>query len=171
MIWINIIAVIILILSFFGGFREGAVKQFFNLVALIIAIPLAGFSYHLLAALLSFLPGENWENFFGFFIALALISVILHFIALLPRRLVQKIWRRGLFFRLIGGALNLVNASIGMVVFTLVLLAYPIFDWLERAVANSGVLASLVEIFGFVQAMLPSVFQSAAGLMVAGSLI
>ena len=76
-----------------------------------------------------------------------------------------------MFFRLIGGALNLVNASIGMVVFTLVLLAYPIFDWLERAVANSGVLASLVEIFGFVQAMLPSVFQSAAGLMVAGSLI
>ena len=171
MIWINIIAVIILIFSFFGGFREGAVKQFFNLVALIIAIPLAGFSYHLIAALLSFLPGENWGNFFGFFIALALISVILHFIAFLPRRLVQKIWRRGLFFRLIGGALNLVNASIGMVVFTLVLLAYPIFDWLERAVANSGVLASLVEIFGFVQAMLPEVFQNAATLVVAGLLI
>jgi len=171
MIWVNIIAVIILILSFFGGFREGAVKQFFNLVALIIAIPLAGFSYHLLAVLLSFLPGENWENFIGFFIALALISVILHFIALLPRRLVQKIWRRGLFFRLIGGALSLVNASIGMVVFTLVLLAYPIFNWLERAVANSGVLASLVEIFGFVQAMLPEVFQNAATLVVAGLLI
>lgn len=162
MIWVSIIAVIILILSFFGGLKEGAVKQFFNLVVLLIAIPLAGFSYHLLAALLSFLPGENWENFIGFFIALALISVILYFIALLPRRIIQKIWKRGLFFRLLGGTLNLVNASIGMVVFTLVLLAYPIFDWLERWVAGSSVLASLVEIFGFVQSMLPQVFQSAA---------
>jgi uncharacterized membrane protein required for colicin V production len=171
MIWVSIIAVIILILSFFGGFREGAVKQFFNLVALIIAIPLAGFSYHLIAALLSFLPGENWENFFGFFIALALISVILHLMALLPRRIVQKIWRRGLFFRLIGGALSVLNASIGMVVFTLALLAYPIFDWLERWVAGSSVLASLVEIFAFVQAMLPEVFQNAATLVVAGLLI
>ncbi len=154
MIWVSIIAVIILILSFFGGLKEGAVKQFFNLVVLLIAIPLAGFSYRLLAALLSFLPGENWENFFGFFIALALISVILHFIALLPRRIIQKIWKRGLFFRLLGGALNLVNASLFLVVFTLILLAYPIFDWLERWVAGSSVLASLVEIFGFVQAML-----------------
>lgn len=162
MIWVSIIAVIILILSFFGGLKEGAVKQFFNLVVLLIAIPLAGFSYRLLAALLSFLPGENWENFFGFLIALALISVILHFIALLPRRIIQKIWKRGLFFRLLGGVLNVIHASLFLVVFTLILLAYPIFDWLERAVAGSAVLASLVEIFGFVQSMLPEVFQSAA---------
>ncbi len=162
MIWVNIIAVIILILSLFGGLKEGAVRQFFNLVILIIAIPLTGLSYHLLAKLLSFLPGENWGNFIGFFITLSIISVILHFIALLPRGLVQKLWRRGLFFRLLGGALNAVNASIGMVVLTLVLLAYPIFDWLERAVAGSVVLASLVEAFGFVQTMLPQVFQSAA---------
>jgi uncharacterized membrane protein required for colicin V production len=161
MVWVNIIAVIILILSLFGGLREGAVKQFFNLVILIIAIPLTGLSYHLLAKLLSFLPGENWENFIGFFITLTIISVILHFIALLPGKLVQKIWRRGLFFRLIGGALNTVNASIGMVVFTLVLLAYPIFGWLGRAVAGSIVLISLVDAFGFVQVMLPQVFQSA----------
>ena len=162
MIWVNIIAVLILILSFFGGLREGAVKQFFNLVVLIIAIPLAGLSYHLIAIILSFLPGENWENFIGFFIALVLISVILHFIVLLSRRIVQKVWRRGLFFRLLGGVLNAVNASIGMVVFTLLLLAYPIFDWLERWVAGSGVLASLVDIFGFIQAMLPEAFQNAA---------
>jgi len=54
-----------------------------------------------------------------------------------------------------------INASIGMVVFTLVLLAYPIFDWLARWVAGSGVLASLLNIFGFVQAMLPEAFQNA----------
>ena len=162
MIWVNLIAVLILIFSLVGGLREGAVRQFFNLVALLIAIPLTGLSYYLLVNLLSFLPGENWGNFIGFFITLAIISVILHLIALLPRKIVQKIWRGGLLFRLLGGALNVVNASIGMVVFTLVLLAYPIFDWLERWVAGSGVLISMVNIFAFVQSMLPQVFQSAA---------
>lgn len=165
MIWVSIIAVLILILSFFGGLKEGAVKHFFNLVALIIAIPLAGISYRLIARVLSFIPGENWENFIGFFIALALISIILHLIVLLPRRITQKVWRRGLFFRLFGGVLNVLNASIGMVVFTLVLLTYPIFDWLARWVAGSGVLASLVNTFSFIQLMLPVVFQN-AGMMV-----
>jgi len=162
---VSIIAILILILSFFGGIREGVVKHFFNLVALIIAVPLAGISYRLIARVLSFLPGENWENFIGFFIALALISVILYFVFFLPRRIGQKIWRRGFLFRLLGGVLNTINAGIGMVVFTLVLLAYPIFDWLARWVAGSGVLASLLNIFGFVQAMLPEVLQN-AGMMV-----
>lgn len=159
MIWVNLFAVIILILSLLGGLREGAVRQFFNLIVFIIAIPLTGISYGLIARLISFLPGENWENFIGFFITLAIISVIGHMVVFIPRRIIQRIWKKGVLFRLVGGALNVVNASIGMVVFTLVLLVYPIFGWLERAVAGSSVLAALVQIFGFVQAMLPAVFQ------------
>jgi len=162
MIWVNIIASLILLFSLIGGFREGAVKQLFYLIALFIAIPLAGISYHLLANLLSFIPGENWENFLGFFIMLALISVILHFVFLLPRRFAQKVWKKGLLFRLIGAALNIFNAAIGMVVFTLVLGAYPIFGWLEQAVTGSGILTWLVAHLSFVQAMLPEVFRQAA---------
>ena len=166
MILIDIIVGIILILSLLGGLREGAVKHFFNLLVLIIAIPLAGFGYHLIAMVFSFLPGGNWENFVGFFIALALISVILQFVVFLPRKIIQKLWKRGLFFRLFGGALNIVNAGIGLTVLTLAVGAYPIFDWMERAVANSGILMWLVESLGFVQAMLPAAFQDAATLMV-----
>jgi len=171
MIWVNIIAVIILIFSLLGGLKEGAVKHFFNLIILIVAIPLAGLSYRLIAAILSFLPGTNWENFIGFFIALALVSVILHFIFLLPRKIIQKIWKKGALFRLLGGALNIVSASIGMVVFTLAVGAFPVFGWLERALTNSSVLAWLVERLSFVQAMLPEAFQSAATLMVAELLV
>jgi len=162
MIWVNIIASLILLFSLIGGLREGAVKQLFYLIALFIAIPLAGISYHLLANLLSFIPGENWENFLGFFIMLALISVILYFVFLLPRRFAQKVWKKELLFRLIGAALNIFNATIGMVVFTLVLGAYPIFGWLEQAVTGSGILTWLVVHLSFVQAMLPEVFRQAA---------
>jgi len=171
MILVNIIAVIILIFSLLGGLKEGAVKHFFNLIILIVAIPLAGLSYYLIAAILSFLPGTNWENFIGFFIALAIISVILHFTFFLPRKITQKIWKKGALFRLLGGALNIVSASVGMVVFTLAVGAFPVFGWLERALTNSSVLAWLVERLSFVQAMLPEAFQSAATLMVAGLLV
>jgi len=166
MILVDILAVIILILSFLGGLKEGAVKHFSNLIVLIVAIRVAGLYYHLIAIILSFLPGANWGNFVGFFIALALVSVILHFIFLFPRRVIQKVWKKGALFRLLGGALNIVSASIGMVVFTLTVGAFPIFGWLERAVTGSGVLTWLVEHLSFVQSMLPEAFQNAATLMV-----
>jgi len=157
--WVSILAVLILLFSFIGGLREGAVKSFFSLIALFIAIPLAGVSYHLLANVLSFLPGDNWENFVGFFVTLAVISIALYFVLLLPRKFTQKVWNKGVLFRLIGGILNILNAAVGMVVFTLLIQAYPIISWLEQAVAGSGVLTWLVVYLGFVQAMLPDIFQ------------
>ena len=166
MSWIiDIVVIIILILTLLGGLKDGAVKSFFSLIALIIAIPLTGLSYHLLAAILSFLPGTNWENFFGFFITMAIISVILQLIFLLPRKIVQKIWKKGVLFRLLGAVLNVLNAIIGFTVFALVLMAYPIFDWLERWVSSSGVLMSLVDKFGFVQAMLPEILHKTSTLV------
>jgi uncharacterized membrane protein required for colicin V production len=168
MVWVNIIACLILFFSFVGGLREGAVKHFFSLIALLIAIPLAGLSYRWLAGILSFIPGENWENFLGFFITLAIISVILNLIFLLPRKFIQKVWKKGLLFRLAGAVLNIFSAAIGLTVFTIVLQVYPIFDWLERAVMGSVVLNWLVVCLGFVQLMLPDLFRYAGTVVVAG---
>jgi len=76
----------------------------------------------------------------------------------MPRRLIQKIWKKGGLFWLIGGTLTIFNAAIGMVVFTLVIQAYPIIGWLEGAVTDSGILNWLVVLLSFVQSMLPEVF-------------
>jgi len=161
MIWVNILVGLVLFFSFIGGLKEGAVKHFFSLIALLIAIPLTGISYRLLATVLSFLPGEDWKNFVGFFVTLALISIILYFVFLFPRKLIQKTWNKGVLFRLIGSALNIFNSAIGLVVFTLLVRAYPIFGWLEQVVTDSSVLTWLVVNLSFVQAMLPEVFQVA----------
>ena len=163
---VNIFVVLVLLLSFVGGLKEGAVKKFFSLMALIIAIPLTGMSYHLPGRVLSLLPGENWGNFIGFLITLAVISIALHFTFFLPRKLFQRIWKRGVFFRLIGGILNILNSAIGMVVLTLLILAYPIIGWLERLVMDSSVLTWLVVQLAFVQAMLPEEFQYAINIVV-----
>ena len=167
MIWVNIIAIIILFFSLLGGLKEGAVKHSFSILALIIAVSISGLYYRLIAIILSFLPGTNWENFTGFFIALGLTLAILHLIFLLPRKIVQQIWKRGLIFRLLGGAMNVLNTSIVMVVLTLALGAYPVIDWLARAVTHAGIPVRLVEHLSFVQAMLPEVFRAAAALIAA----
>jgi len=159
---VSLFVLFVLLVSLFAGLKEGAVRHFFNLVAVLIAIYIAGLSYRLLARLLSFLPGENWENFIGFFITFAIIVALLHLAFFLPRRIVNKIWKRGLLSRLLGGALNAVDASIGLTLFALILRAFPIFDWLARWVAGSSIMSSLVSLFGFIQALLPGVFREAA---------
>jgi len=159
---VSLFVLFILLVSVFAGLKEGAVRHFFNLVAVLVAIYIAGLAYHLISGLISFLPGENWGDFIGFFITFAIVTALMHLAFLLPRRIIQKIWKRGLIYRLLGGALNTVNASIGLVVLALVLNAFPIFDWLARWVTGSGVMSSLVNVFGFIQALLPEVFRAAA---------
>jgi len=163
MVWVNVLSIIVLIGSFAGGFKEGAVRSLFSLIAFIIALPLAGFAYRLLVGLLSFIPGQNWENFLGYFITLGIISAILNRILLLPRKPIQKVWDKGILFRLFGGAFGVFSAAIGIMVFALVVLQYPIWGWLERALTSSGVVNSLVTHLGFMQALLPEVFRLAPG--------
>ena len=165
MILVSIIAVLALIFSILGGLREGAVKQLFTLLATLIAIPVAGVSYKGLAGILSFIPGDNWENFIAFFIMMAVVSIILYFIFIIPGRALKKAWPGGLYFCVLGAIFGLVNAAIGMVVFALVLHAYPIFDWLGRAVGGSDVITWLVSLLSFVQGVLPEVLRQASSMV------
>jgi uncharacterized membrane protein required for colicin V production len=164
MIWVSIIAALILFFSIIGGIKEGAVKQFFTLLATLIAIPIAGLSYQVLADWLSFIPGQNWENFIAFFIMMAVVSIILYFVFIIPGRMFKKSWDVGGWFAVLGAVFGLFNAAIGMVVFALVLHAYPIIDWLASSVAGSGVISWLVSVFGFVQAVLPEALRQAAAM-------
>jgi uncharacterized membrane protein required for colicin V production len=159
MVVVSIIAALILFFSLINGFKDGALKQAVSFISFLIAIPLTGLCYHWLARLFSFIPGENWENFLGFIITIGIMMVILYFIFLALRRHFEKSWKEGPLFRLIGAALGFLNAGIGMVLFALVLNAYPIFDWLQRAVSSSDVISWLGSWLGFIQYMLPSVFR------------
>jgi uncharacterized membrane protein required for colicin V production len=164
MVWVSVIAVLGLLFSIFTGLRDGAVKQFFTLLATLIAIPVAGISYERLAGWLSFIPGENWEGFIAFFIMMAVVSIVLFFAFIMPGRALKKAWPGGLFYCVLGAIFSLVNAILGIVVFALVLHAYPIFDWLERAVSGSPVVTGLVSGFGFVQSVLPEVLRQVAAM-------
>ena len=162
MVWVSLFAVFILVVSLLQGFKDGAIKHFFNLVALFLAVFLTGLTYQMASGLLSLLPGENWENFLGFFITFGILSATLQLTFLLPRKLFKLIWNQGLGYRLLGGGLSVVNAGINLVLFALVLSAFPVFDWLKLCVAGSGVMSSLVQVFGFIQVLLPEEFLAPA---------
>lgn len=163
MTWVDII-VVVLLLGLIAGVIEGAVKHFFRLVALLIGIPVTGVLYTILANLISFLPGA-WAGFVAFFVIFGILTAILALILLIPGKVVQIVWREGILFRLLGGALNLLGTTIGLVVFTLVLRAYPIFDWLRDAVFDAATLQWLVLHLAFVQDLLPQAFRLSAGVL------
>lgn len=159
---VDIIVILVLVFSCIGGFFQGAVRGFFSLLTLLIAIPLTGICYHLMAGLFAFLPGTNWDNFVGFFVTITLISIILQLMFFLLRTLTRRaLMNRRLLSRLVGSALNLLNSATGMVVFALVVQAYPVTVWLERAVTDSGILTWLVVHLGFVNLMLPQLSHEA----------
>jgi uncharacterized membrane protein required for colicin V production len=160
MIIIDVIVSLILFFSFIGGIMQGAVKSFFSLVTLIIAIPLAGQYYPFFANLLRFLPGQNWENFFGFIIVLIIATIVLSFIFYFPRQLTEKSWSGGFFFRIIGGLLNLLGSSIGFVMLTLLISAYSVWDWLQQAMVNSVVISWLVSHLAFIQTLMPEIMRN-----------
>lgn len=170
MIVIDIIIVIILVFAFIGGLIEGAVKSFFRLLGFIIALPLTGVLYPLLANVLSFLPGKNWENFISFIIILTILSIILYLVFYIPRKFIEKISIEIGILRLIGGCLNILNSAIGMVVFTLLVQAYPVMGWLEDVVTQSNVLTWLLMHLQFVRVLLPEIFQNTPATMVDRSL-
>ncbi|MDO8568980.1 MAG: CvpA family protein [Dehalococcoidales bacterium] len=160
--WVDIIILLILIFSFIGGVKEGAVKNLFTLAATIIAIPVAGSYYYIIANFLDFLPGNDWQNFIAFFVAMGIIVVILHLIFIIPRKIIEQVWSGGILFRLIGGAANVVNAGIGLVILAIVIKTYPIVGWLEEMVVNSALIAWLATLLGFVVQLLPPIFHRAA---------
>jgi uncharacterized membrane protein required for colicin V production len=157
--WLSILAIVLLLLGFFDGFRKGAINGLLSLISLLISIFLAGLLYHLPSRALFFLPGDNWENFLGFFIALTIIRIVLHFVFLLPGKVLQTLLFNGLILMILGGALKALQIAIGLVVFALLIHIYPVMEWLQHAVEDSGVLNWLVTYLSFIQAMLPTIFQ------------
>jgi uncharacterized membrane protein required for colicin V production len=157
---INLIAILILVFSLVGGFFQGGIKSFFSIVSYLIALPIAGYFYSYVAGMLSFIPGENWENFLGFVIVIGIVSVILHFVFLLPRKILDKVIEKGVISRFVGGFLTFLNACIGLTVFALLINAFPVWIWLQIEMANSAVIKLLISVFVLVQGLLPEIMRT-----------
>lgn len=156
---VTIIAALIVIFSFIGGCAQGLVKSFFSLVAVIVAIPVAGQYYPFFARFLGFINNRDWEQFIGFFITSAIASIILSIIFYFPRKILEKTWHDFFGFRIIGGLLNLLGAAIGLVVLTTLVNAFPVWEWLRLELTDSNLINWLMINLNFVQSLLPEMLR------------
>jgi len=160
MIWIDIIVTLILIFSFIGGLRAGAMRSLFSLIALFIAIPVAGLFYQYIADLLDFIHNSIWQNFLGFFITFVIISIILAIIFFIPGRMLGGIFDKGLLSPLLGGVFSVIATCVSLVLFRIVVDTYPIFDWLDYVLASSSIINWLALYLDFIRLMLPEAFRN-----------
>jgi uncharacterized membrane protein required for colicin V production len=164
MVWIDIIAVLILIFSFAGGLKEGAIRSFFSCISLIISIPVTSATYYLLSSVFGFIADDNWRNFLGFFGTFIIISIILGILLWLPRRFFEKFWNGGCIFSIVGGFFSLASAAISLALLAIIVHAFPIFDWLDYALTNSSVISWLVANLGFIKMMTPQISTNSQAL-------
>ncbi|MFC2040505.1 CvpA family protein [Chloroflexota bacterium] len=165
MIFVSLLALFIIVVSTLAGLKEGAAKHAFNLLITIVVIPLAGKIFWQPASWLSFLPGEHLPNFLGFFITLGVLSAISQLVLLIPRKIVQGIWKHLPLYHLLGGVFNFVSAGIGLALLYFVTRTFPFWPWLADAITGAGVMRWAAGLFGFVENLLPAVFQSVGALV------
>jgi hypothetical protein len=158
--WVDVIVILIFIFSFVGGIKAKAMSMLISLLISIIGILITGALYGFVVSWLSFLPGENWENFLGFLLTLAIVSSILALLFLLPRHIIKAIWSGGCISGIIGGILGLANAAIGLFIIALLIQTFPILEWLRIAASESTILTFILEYLGFIRFLLPETFPS-----------
>jgi len=145
---VDIIVTLILIFSFIGGLKGGAVKEMIGLLALIIAIPLASMFSHYIISWFSFVGDSTWRSFLAFMVMMGIIIILLTLILWLPRSLLEKLWSGGFFWSLLGGIFNALNSALGLVLLVTLLDIYPVLGWLDDILSVSHVLNWLVNTFG-----------------------
>ena len=161
MIWFDIIISIIFIFVFIGGLRQGVFRSIFSFTSLIISIPVTGLLYHFLAGIFSFIHDENWSNFLGFLITFIVISVLLSLIFWIPTK-IMKLGEGGILSAIIGGVFALTGFCISLVLFTILIETYPVWNWLVGVLEGSQIVKVLLTIFGFIKFMLPETFRIAS---------
>lgn len=145
---IDVIVVLILVFSFLGGLKEGAIKEFLGLLAFVISLPLAGLCVGFVSGWLSFVPDLTWRGLLAFLLAMGIIIIILHIIFWFPQNLLDKVWSGGFAWNLLGGVFGLANSVLGLVLMVHLLDFYPVFSWLSTILKTSNILSWLDVAFG-----------------------
>jgi membrane protein required for colicin V production len=77
--WLDIVILIILVLSAFGGLKNGLIKSLLSLIGLIVGVVLAGRFYESFSGVLSFISSERAAHIAAFVIIFLLVIIIFQY--------------------------------------------------------------------------------------------
>lgn len=153
--WLDIVIIVILVGSAFGGWRNGLIRSLLSLIGLLVGIKLAGTYYLSLAPRLSFVPDERAARIVAFVIVLAIVMLAALILGWLLTKIVSALtlgWLNGLGGMVFG--LGMGAISIGAL-----LAIWVRFFGINQVVADSGLARLLTDQLSVLLSLLPSEFD------------
>ena len=153
--WLDIVIIVILVGSAFGGWRTGLIKSLLSLVGLMVGIKLAGMYYLSLAESLSFVPDEKAARIVAFVIILAIVMLAALILGSVLTKVVSTLtlgWLNGL-----GGMVF--GLGMGVISLGALLAIWVRFFGINQAISDSGLASLLINQLSVFLALLPSEFD------------
>lgn len=152
--WLDIVIIVVIAISAFGGLKNGLIKAVLSLAGLIVGVVLAGRYYTPISEQLTFIPQDNIARIVAFAIILIGVMVIAGVLANLLKRAVSAVML-GWVNRIGGAVFGLVLGA----VFCGALLAMWIkFIGIQSIIVESAMTNMLLDFFPVVLALLPDEF-------------
>ncbi len=153
--WLDIVLLVILGVSAFGGLTQGLIKAGLSLAGIIVGVILAGNFYEPLSGLLSFIPNEDIADIAAFILILVGVMVVANILARLLKFAVSVV--------LLGWVNRLGGAVFGLVLGAIFLSAI-LATWAKffggDSVAESAIASFLLDKFPLILALLPDEFDA-----------
>ncbi len=154
--WLDIVIIVVIAISVFGGLKNGLIKAVLSLAGLIVGVVLAGRYYTPISEQLTFIPQDNIARIVAFAIILIGVMVIAGVLANLLKRAVSAVML-GWVNRIGGAVFGLVLGA----VFCGALLAMWIkFIGIQSIIVESAMTNMLLDFFPVVLALLPDEFNA-----------
>ncbi|MBI2848390.1 MAG: CvpA family protein [Chloroflexi bacterium] len=154
--WLDIVIIVLLVVSFFGGWRNGLIRSFLSLAGLIAAISLAGRFYVPLAERLTFISAEKVAQIAAFSIILLAVLIIATLAGALLTMIISKT-PLGLLNHVAGGVFGILVAAL---LISALLATWVKFFGISQIVSDSGLAALLLDRWPAVLALLPDEFDA-----------
>lgn len=154
--WLDIVIIVVIAISAFGGLKNGLIKAVLSLAGLIVGVVLAGRYYTPLSEQLTFIPQDNIARIVAFAIILIGVMIIAGVLANLLKWAVSAVML-GWVNRIGGAIFGLVLGA----VFCGALLAMWIkFMGIQSIIVESAMTNMLLDFFPVVLALLPDEFDA-----------
>jgi membrane protein required for colicin V production len=158
--WLDIVIIFVLVVSVAAGSSQGALRTLYSLASFLVAVFVAGRFYQPVGDVLRmFVDSTLWGELLGFGVVFVIVSAVMDAFG---RRLLtsERVPKGGSLSRLAGAILGLAQGALGLQLFILIFIKFPVFDFLTAAIAGSQIVPYLMQWADFILRFLPAAFLS-----------
>ena len=152
----DILILIILVLSAFGGLKNGLIKSLLSLIGLVVGVAVAGRFYEPFSGVLAFISSERAAHIAAFVIIFLLVIIIFTILGIILTRLVSAILL-GWLNRLLGAIFSVI---MGAIFIAAILAIWAKYMGAGGPIEGSFMARFLLDSFPIVLGLLPKEFDT-----------